>query len=79
MNGRFGNYGGAYAPETLIAPLEQLDLVPPLLQRDGRGEAREPSPDHDDLHRPHRTRGIVRNAIQILRGLASCTRGPPTG
>ena len=67
------------APAEDAAPLEQHDLVPPLLESDGRGEAREPSPDHDDLHRPHRTRQTVRSAIPILRGLPSCTRAPPTG
>ena len=74
---RVARRGGPPAEDA--APLEQHDLVPPLLESDGRGEAREPSPDHDDLHRPHRTRGIVRSAIQILRGLPSCTRSPPTG
>ena len=74
---RVARRGGAAAEDT--APLQDDHVVPPLLQGDGRGEAREPSPDHDDLHRPHRTRGIVRSAIQTLRGLPSCTRAPPTG
>src|SRR5262245_30027156 len=34
--GRFGAYGGAYVPETLIAALEELASVYQRVQRDGR-------------------------------------------
>jgi hypothetical protein len=30
--------------------LEEHDLIPALLQGDGRGQAREASTDHDHLH-----------------------------
>ena len=47
---RVARRGGPPAEDA--APLEEHDVVPPLLQRDGGGEAREASPDDDDLHRP---------------------------
>jgi hypothetical protein len=47
---RVAGRGGPSAEDA--AALEEHDVVPPLLQRDGRGEPGEASPDDDDLHTP---------------------------
>ncbi len=58
------------------ASLEEDDFMTALLERDGRREAGEPAPDHDDPHLATATRSAVAAAIHALRARDRVTRRP---